>query len=75
MINFYPNLPVGSSSQPTPKTQANLVAPSNATNNNREMHIRERRAMHNRRTPRDGKQVIDRRSGPERRRSTISFSV
>ncbi len=73
MINFPPTIPVGSTAHTIKKTPTQRIAPSSATDK-RETRL-DRRRMSDRRSRRGSKQVMDRRYGLERRRSSIDLSV
>ena len=74
MVNFPPTLPVGSVTGTIKNSSTRRTTPSNATQK-REMQYSDRRRMQDRRGRRGAKQVMDRRSGPERRRTSIDLSV
>ena len=74
MVNFPTTQPVGSITKPAIKSKTSEVVPSNAAVT-RQLKMAERRRRQDRRGRRGAKQVMDRRSGPERRRSSISINV
>lgn len=74
MVNFPTSQPVGSINKPAIKSKTLQVAPSNAAAT-RQLKMTDRRRQQDRRGRRGAKQVMDRRSGPERRRSSISIKV
>lgn len=74
MVNFPSINPVGSSAVPVKKTASRKVYQSTAAEK-REMLAVDRRRHNDRRQRRSAKQVMDRRSGMERRRSSIDLSI
>ena len=75
MINYPPLLPVGSNANPVKKKSSRRVVAASATDK-RKAHLQEdHRRMRDRRTRRGAKQLVDRRTGPERRRPSIDLSV
>ncbi len=74
MVNFPTTIVPITGTTTSRKGSARRVASSTAAEN-RETHSIDRRTRRDRRSRRGQKQIMDRRSGPERRRSTIDFSV
>lgn len=75
MVNFPPTQPLGSAAVPVSRPVTNRsVAQANATKK-REAYAADRRRRKDRRTQRGVKQIMDRRTGGDRRRSTIDLSV
>lgn len=74
MVNFPPTLPVGHIAPNSKATRSRRIVPSSAADRH-ETHSIDRRLLRDRRDRRGKAQIMDRRSGPERRRSSINFSV
>ena len=74
MVNFPPTIPVSNTTPTTWKGPSHRIVPSSATDK-RETRMLERRRMRDRRSRRGAKQVMDRRYGLERRRSSIDLSI
>ncbi|ARN75776.1 hypothetical protein [Oceanicoccus sagamiensis] len=74
MVNFPTTYTAPSATAPRKASSQRRIVPSSAADK-RETRDIDRRLNRDRRGRRGSKQVMDRRSGPERRRSTISFSV
>lgn len=74
MVNFPPTIPVGSSARTVETSRNTRIVPSSAADK-RETRAIDRRRMYDRRARRSARQIMDRRSGPERRRASIDLSV
>jgi hypothetical protein len=74
MVNFPTTYAAPSSTTSTKTDNQRRIVPSSAADK-RETRDIDRRLSRDRRGRRGAKQVMDRRFGPERRRSSISFSV
>lgn len=74
MVNFPTSYAAPGSTMPTRAANQRRIVPSSAADK-REANAIDRRLTKDRRGGRVAKQVMDRRSGSERRRSTINFSV
>lgn len=74
MVNFPPTLPVGHTAPHSRPAISRRIVPSSAADK-RETHSTDRRLLRDRRDRRGQAQIMDRRSGPERRRSSINFCV
>ena len=74
MVNFPPLLPVGSQTHTVQRNSLRRTIPSSGAEK-REARPQDRRRMRDRRARRGSKQLMDRRNGPERRRSSIDLSV
>lgn len=74
MVNFPPTNPVGSAATPVNKPTVRRVNQSTAAAN-RQASAVDRRRMNDRRMRRGSKQIMDRRTGMDRRRSSIDLSV
>ncbi|MCP3908458.1 MAG: hypothetical protein GY712_10635 [Oceanicoccus sp.] len=74
MVNFPTTYATPSSTAPSKTANQPRVVQSSATGK-REAGAIDRRLNRDRRGRSSAKQVMDRRSGPERRRSSISFNV
>ena len=75
MVNFPPTLPVGSAARPVSKPATNRSVSQSGAAKKREVYVSDRRRSKDRRSRRGVKQIMDRRSGGDRRRSTIDLSV
>ena len=73
MVNF-PPLPIGSSAQPLKRHKTRRIVPSTAADKREDQDL-DRRLKRDRRGRRGEQQVMDRRSGSNRRRSSINLSV
>lgn len=74
MVNFPSVNPVGSAAIPARKSTTRKVSESTAAEK-REILAVDRRRRNDRRQRRGAKQIMDRRSGMERRRSSIDLSI
>ena len=74
MINFPPNRPIDRPADSGLNRRTRRAAPSSATVK-RESTAVDRRGLRDRRSRKGAQQVIDRRTGAERRRASIDFSV
>ena len=74
MVNFPPTTPINTSTPTTWKGPTRRIVPSSAADK-RETRALERRRMRDRRSRSGAKQVMDRRYGLERRRSSIDLSI
>ncbi len=74
MVNFYPTNPVGSAATPVKKQATRPAAPPNPTDNREALAV-DRRRQGDRRRRRNAPRIMDRRTGADRRRSRIDYSV
>lgn len=74
MVNFPPTQPVGSGATPVNKPSVRRINQSTAARK-RQASAVDRRRMNDRRRSRGAKQIMDRRTGLDRRRSSIDLSV
>lgn len=75
MVNFPPTLPVGSAATPVAKPAAHQRVTQSTAAAKRQAFVADRRRMNDRRARRHSKQIMDRRSGIDRRRSSIDLSI
>ncbi len=74
MVNFPPTIPVGQTPPSVKKNNDRRIVPTIAADKKQSV-LTDRRGVRDRRSRRRLKQIMDRRSGADRRRSSINLSI